>query len=72
LLILIDRAEAGLEAGTGDIQSLVTELRSAHGLWLASLAELFNHDPGSPGDVGDMVTAFASGLESGRTVSSLR
>ena len=37
LLILIERAEAGLEAGTGEIHSLVTELRSAHGLWLASL-----------------------------------
>jgi hypothetical protein len=72
LLILIERAEAGLEAGTGEIHSLVTELRSAHGLWLASLAELFNHDPDSLGDVGDMVTAFASWLESGRTVSSLR
>ena len=68
LLILIERAEAGLEAGTGEIHSLVTELRSAHGLWLASWAELFNHHRDSLGDMGDMVTAFASWLGSGRTV----
>ena len=68
LLILIERAEAGLEAGTGEIHSLVTELRSAHGLWLASWAELFNHHRDSLGDMGDRVTAFASWLGSGRTV----
>jgi len=68
LLIMIERAEAGLEAGTGEIHSLVTELRSAHGLWLASWAELFNHDRDSLGDMGDRVTAFASWLGSGRTV----